>query len=144
MFSIVKDAKITVVENPAAAGTTDLVTDILDMAGYESVTFICPIVDSTNTGTIRLLGHQNTANSTSGSTQIATGTTNTYTADDSHNNKVLVLELIKPTQRYVYCTVDLGTANTATGAVIAMQYGTNFGPVTQHASVASGDQVAVA
>lgn len=146
MTSLVKDVLFTVVENPAAAGTTDLTSDVLDMAGFEAVSFICPIVDSTNTGTIRLLVYQNSANSTSSPTPvlISTGTTVTYTADDSHNNKILITEVVKPTMRYVYCVVDLGTANTATGAVIAAQYGALKSPVTQPASVAASNIVACA
>lgn len=140
LTSLIKDAVWTVVENPASAGTTDLVTDILDMAGFEAVLFHVALVDSTNTGTVRLNIYGNTANSTSGSTLIGTGSTVTYTADDSHNNKILIHELLKPTYRYVYCTVDLGTANTATGVVTAIQYGgTMKSPTTQPASVAAAN-----
>lgn len=146
MFSMVKDVLWTKVKAPVSVGTTDITSDVIDMAGYECVAFIVPIVDCVQDGTITLKGYQNTASSTSSPTPTlaATGSTVTYTANDSHNDTCLILELVKPTMRYVYVVADLATQNTATGAIWAVRYNTTKGPVTQGASVAAANIAAVA
>lgn len=136
LFSLVKDVKWTVVENAAAAGTTDLETDILDMAGFESVAFLLHTGTLTDTGTVTLDFYENTANSTSGSTKIDASSTATLTGlSNNGDNKLWIAERIRPTKRYVYAVVNRGTANCVVNSVIAAQYGATETPVTQPASV---------
>lgn len=134
--SMIKDVKWTVVENAAVAGTTDLETDILDMAGFESVSFFLHTGTLTDTGTITLDLYENTANSTSGAVAITGSSTSTLTGSSNNgDNKLFIVERIRPTKRYVYAVVNRGTANCVVNSVIAAQYGATDTPVTQPASV---------
>lgn len=93
----------------------------IDMAGYESVTFITTITDSVDTGVAAMEIQSNTSDSDSGMTAVS-GTSSTVTsgANDDLNNTLLISELRKPTNRYVQATRSSATANIAYGEIFAV------------------------
>lgn len=140
MSSLIKNSLITLVDTTIASGSTD-VTDmtILNMAGYDGVTFITKVSANTDTGTVTLKAYGNSTNSTSGATLIGTGTTLTSPAD----HLLIVLDVYKPIYDYVYCLVSRATQVTELiGGVIAIQYGASGAPVTQGATVGAADLIA--
>lgn len=93
----------------------------IDMAGYESVTFITTITDSVDTGVAAMEIQSNTSDSDSGMTAVS-GTSSTVTSgtNDDLNNTLLISELRKPTNRYVQATRSSATANIAYGEIFAV------------------------
>lgn len=135
MISLLKDAKITRVENAAAAAQTELTTDILDMSGYDSVMFCAVLGDVTATSVLTLSLKDNSANSTSGSSAIS-GASATFTAGASDaDNKLLIVDCYRPSQRYVYASLTRTTADAVVDGIIAIQYNSRAVPQTQGSTV---------
>lgn len=135
-MNLSKDCKITVVEAAAAAGTSELVTDVLDMSGYEGVMFIALTGDVTDTSVLTLTVKANSANSVSSPTPITQKATDAFTAGAATaDSKVLMVDLYKPTLRYVFGSLTRATANAVVGGIIAIQYGATYKPTTQDATV---------
>lgn len=137
MLSLLKDCKITRVENAAAAGTTDLDTDVLDMAGYDGVLFIALLGDATSGSVLELQAFGNTANSTSSPTPVElTADSVTYTAGASDaDNKLMIVDVIRPAYRYVFGRLVIDTQNCVVDGIVAIQYRSRSVPVTQGSTV---------
>lgn len=137
MESFTKNYEIREVNAPvAAASDTDDNSDIIDMSGYESVTFMVPITDSAATGVATMTVEQNTANSDTSMAALASGSAAaTCTTNDDLNNTLLVVEVVKPRERYVQAVLTSATANIAFGNTIAVLHKARTLPVSEHASV---------
>lgn len=135
-MNLSKDIKITVVEAAAAAAQTELVTDVLDMTGYEGVMFIALTGDVSDTSVLTLTVKGNTANHVSTPTPVTQKATTAFTADaTSADSKALVVDLYKPAMRYVFGSLTRTTANAVVGGIIAIQYNAKTKPTTQDATV---------
>jgi len=137
--TMLKDVDIREVEAPvAAASSTDNNSDIIDMAGWEGVIFVCPIEDSVSGGVATLKVEQNTANSDSGMAAIAGASAAvTSGANDDLNGTLLVVEVYRPRERYVQAVQVSATQNIAFGTMTAILYGALKMPITKHATVST-------
>ena len=132
------DAQIIPVENAAAAAQTTLTTDVVDTQGFDSVAFVAFLGDVADTSVLTLTGFTNDTDDTVTPTQLASPVTFTAGASDA-DNKLLLLDLHKPRQRYVYATLARGTANAAVNGILAILYNAHDKPVNIPADViASG------
>ncbi len=108
----------------AAGSSIDNNSSRIDMAGYESVTFVTTITDSVDTGVATLLIEQNTVDSDSGMAAVTSPATASATvtsgANDDLNGTLLVVEYRKPASRYVQAVRTSSTANIAYGEVLAI------------------------
>lgn len=139
MINLYHDAKFIVVEAAAAAGQTELVTDVVDTQGYDSIAFIALMGDVTDTSVLTLTAKTNTANSVSSPTPVTLADTATFTAGASDaDSKILMLDINKPRARYVFASLTRTTANAVVGGVIAVLYNAHNRPVTQDATVIAG------
>lgn len=135
-MNLSKDIKITVVEAAAAAAQTDLTTDVLDMSGYEGVMFIALTGDVTATSVLTLTVKGNSANSTSSPTPVTQKATTAFTAAAADaDSKALVVDVYKPTLRYMFAVLSRGTADAIVGGIIAIQYGASNKPTSNDATV---------
>lgn len=125
--------KWTVIHTGATAETTALTTDIIDMSGWEGVEFIVVTQDVTSGSVLGLTVRQNTANSTTGMAALSGSVTFTAGAS-SADQKLMIVDLYKPRERYLDANVTRTTANAIIGAVIARQYQGRKGAVTQSTS----------
>lgn len=136
MSNISKGIKVTVVEAAATAGTSELVSDVLDMSGYEGVMFLAMLGDVTSDSVLTLTVKGNSANSTSSPTPVTQKATDAFTATGSTaDSKVLMVDVYKPPLRYVFASLTRTAANAVVGGVIAIQYGAGLKPTSQDASV---------
>lgn len=133
---MLKDVKITRIYAGAAAGFGDtLSSDILDMTGFEGVMFIASFGDNAATATIALSAQQDT-DSAGGTMATLSGTAVNYTcAAADADNDLLVLDVYKPTERYVRAQITRGVANSVVNDIVAIQYGAMKTPITQGATV---------
>lgn len=110
-----------------AAGQTDVASSIIDTAGYEGVKFLVPFGAITTGAVTSVVAQQNSANSTSGMASLS-GTS--VTVADSADNKLVVIDVNRPKERYVRCLVDRATQDAVVGGIIAVLYGPRKAPVT--------------
>jgi hypothetical protein len=135
-MNLSKSIKVSVVEAAATAGTSELVTDVLDMSGYEGVMFIALTGDVTASSVLTLTAKANTANHVSVPTPVTQAATDAFTAGATDaDSKALMVDVYKPTKRYVFASLTRADQNAVVGGIIAIQYGANNKPTTQHASV---------
>ena len=142
-MNLSKNVKIGEVLLPVAASDSiDSNSDILDMSGFEGVVFVAVITDSVATGVATLTAQGSTANS-DGAMAGLTGAAATATCvvNDDLNDKILIVDVYRPTKRYIQATLTSATANIAYGNTIAIQYGPREKPITDAASVSQSTAV---
>lgn len=136
MMNLSKHIKVTVVEAVAGAATTELVTDVLDMQGYEGVMFLALTGDVTNASVLTLTVKGNSANSVSSPTPVTQKATDAFTAGATDaDSKLLMVDVYKPTLRYMFASLTRADQNAAIGGIIAIQYCSRVQPTTQDATV---------
>ena len=144
MTNLTKNVKVTRVLTSQVAGTSDtLSTSIIDMAGFEGVMFVAELGDVTNTAVLTLQAQQNTANSTSGMATLSGTSAQAAYDTTSGDNKVLILDIYRPLERYLRAQLVRATANLVIDSVLAIQYGSRVAPTT-HDSTTVKSSVALA
>ena len=139
MENLLKGIKITRVMNAVAAGTTVQNGSVVDMSGWDGVTFIASFGTLTATQVTSLKGQQGQVSNLSDAADLA-GTLVGPLADGD-SNKCLVLDIYRPLERYVRPVVSRGTANAVIDGVLAIQYRGRKSPVTQDtATIAANEQ----
>jgi hypothetical protein len=128
MKSILKNAIITQEQGYYAAGQTAKDSTVLDMAGYDSALCICSYGTLLATGTLGLKAYGGDA-STGATTEYAGGISYTVPATPV-SGIVQVLEVVKPTKRYIKFTMTPGTASAVICSMIVIRWGGKR-PVTQ-------------
>lgn len=137
--SLLKEAKFDKVLVATVAGTDDTLNgDILDLQDCDSVIGIAILGDVTVASVITLKAYTgNEAALGDGAYEAVTATV-TATAT-SADNKLLVLDIVKPGKRY--CRFDLirATANAVVDGIVAARYNYRVNPVTQPADVVNSN-----
>lgn len=134
--TLLNDVAIDRILVDTAAGQAATASDILDMAGFEGVLLIAKLGDVTDTSVVTLQAQQNTANSGTGMATLSGSVTYTAGASDADND-LLVLDVYRPSERYVRALLTSATANAVKNGVIAIRYGARKVPVTQGSTVLS-------
>lgn len=136
MTSMLKNVKVTPVAASSAAATTEVLTSVLDMSGFDGVMFIALLGDVTATSVLTLTAKGNTASSTSSPTPVTQVATAAFTADaTSGDDKALVVDVYDPALRYVFASLTRTVANAVVNGIVAIQYKAEFKPTTQAATV---------
>lgn len=123
--------KTTRVSNAVAAGTTDVECTSVDMAGFDAVRFVASFGTLTASQVTTVKAQESADNSTF--TDITGAASAAF--DDGDDNLIAIVDVIRPTKRYVRLVIDRGTANAVVDCVLAEQYQARSEPVTQSASV---------
>jgi hypothetical protein len=134
-MNLSKEIKVTVVEAAAAAGTSELVSDVLDMQGWGGVMFIALLGDVTDTSVLTLTAKGNTANHVSSPTPVSQAAATFTAGASSADSKVLMVDVFDPALRYIFASLTRATANAVLGGIIAIQYQPDQKPTVQDASV---------
>lgn len=124
--------RTTRVLNAVAAGTSDQESAAVDMAGYDAVRFVALFGALTASQVTKLVIEHSDAGD-SGFVPISGATTAALA--DGDGNKMLIVDVSRPTKRYVRAVVDRGTANAVIDGVIAEQYRPRTLPTSQPTSV---------
>jgi hypothetical protein len=137
--SILKSGMFDKVLVATVAGTADtLAGDIVDLAGYDSVCFVAILGDVTNTAVVTLKAFAGDASALGDGaykTATATVTATETTADD----KLLILDVIRPGKRYVRADLVRATANVVVDGIIAYRYNARTIPTTQNTDVVNSN-----
>lgn len=131
--TLLDSVKVTQVMAAVTAGTTVQNSAGVDMLGFQGVVFLAAFGALTaNQVTSIQAQHADAMNATAVLTTPGnlTGTLVGPLADNA-SNKCLMVEVNRPTKRYVGCTVNRATANAVINGVWAIQYGADYKPTTQ-------------
>jgi len=133
MRNLASNVRIARALNAVAAGQTDQNGGIIDMANYEGVVFIA-VLGTLASGAVTGLKAQmgNESNLSDAADLVGTA----VSMADSDDNKLLVLDIHRPAERYVRAVVTRGTADATIDGVIAIQYGARILPTSQDSTVA--------
>lgn len=128
MQNALSGLKFTKVANHTTAGTTDVESDILDMAGYEWVVFFTSFGTAAADNLLKV--QQDDANASGGMADLlGTG----LISGASPSNEDTVSEVYRPTKRYVRCIAVVDTSSTVE-SIWAIQGGARTLPVTNTVS----------
>ena len=127
--------KVTRVSNAVAAGTATTNCSSVDMKGFDGVTFIVSVGAIVATGTVTVKAQQSEDDSSFADLE---GTAVAYT--DADDNKVAILEITKPRERYVRPVVITATANGTIDSVIAIQTSADAEPITHDSTTVVGSE----
>jgi len=134
-MNLTTSTKITRVSNAVAAGTATTNCTSVDMKNFDAVTFIAAIGAIVSTGTVTVKAQQSSDNSTFADLE---NTAIAYADDD--DNKLAVLEITQPSERYVRCVVITATANGTIDSVVAIQTSTRIEPTSNGSTVVGTEQ----
>ncbi len=129
MINFSKEAKITTALD-YVSGTASRDGAGLDMQGYDSVAMIVKFAAIAAGATTSIKAQQSSDDGSSDAYSDLEGTAQTVAADD--DNQVFVIDLVRPTKRYVRLVVTKDGANAAAESAIYVQYGAKDLPVTMN------------
>lgn len=134
---LLEDVRFSRPINATAAGTTDINGTGVDMqadGGYDGILFVLAVGALTASQVTKLLAQSSTDD---GSADAYVAILNSTTASfaDADGNKLAVLDVFRPPERWVRPVVDRATANAAVDGVIAIQYRGKKRPTVQHGDV---------
>ena len=133
---LIKDCLPSVDANASAAATTAVTSAVaLDMAGYDGIMYICSLGTVTSGSVLTLTTYGATTSTASGGVAITGGATSPVTDAGASSNKLLIVDVLRPSTRYVYATLTRTTQNAVVNGIIAVRYKTRSVPVTADASV---------
>jgi len=136
MHNLLNNTKITRVsaDGAGAASATPSKATIIDMDGFDSVMFIAAMGNVLDTSVLTLKAAGATTNST-GAMALLTGSA-TYTAAASDaDDKLLILDVVRPPYRYIEAQLFHVTANGPFDGIFAIQYNAARVPTTQGSTV---------
>lgn len=137
MNNLLNNVEFVVVEAAAAAAQSALTTDTIDMAGWTGVVFVAHLGDVSD-GSVLGLTAYDSDESNANFDDLEDPLAFTAGASDA-DNKLLILDVVRPERRYVRCVLSRTTANAIVGGIIGIKYGPLHTPVTQGETVlASG------
>jgi len=137
--SLLKASKIDKVYIAAVAGTTDtLEGDILDLQDCDSVTGIAILGNVTINAVLTLKAYTGDEDDL-GDGEYETDTATVTATATSADNKLLVLDVIKPGKRYVRFDLVRAIANAVVDGVIGIRYNFRIIPTTQPTDVVNSN-----
>ena len=134
--NLLDNVKISRVLGYNAASTTNRKGSIIDMQGYDGVVFVATFGTMLTTSEIDLIIAQSDTNNTSA---MAKSVAEASATSDGTDNVQLIVDVYRPTKRYLEAQVEIDTANALIEGVIAIQYRGSKMPISQPAAtLASG------
>ena len=117
-MNISKNAKLTKVKVATVGGTAAINSDSIDMEGFEGVLFFVTVLAITAAAVTSI----NAAQSGDDSSFDDLKDSKIVIADDD-DDETFVLDIYRPTDRYLRLEVARATQNSAFGEIYALQYG---------------------
>jgi hypothetical protein len=128
-LNLSRDMKMVRVSNAVASGTTTITSAVVDMRGFRSVCFVAALGDVADTSALNLRVKTNSANSTSSPTPVQTTAAAAFTAGAATaDNKMIMVDVHEPRQRYVFVELVRATAAAAVDGIFAILYNGAEGP----------------
>lgn len=140
MMSFLKECKILPVENSVSAGQATTVGEIVDTAGFGAACFIYKLGAVTDGAAVTLKVYQGTDSSVSDVAELS-GASAAIATTSSDSDQYLIVDVIKPRERYLRPTIVTATQNVEIDSAFVILYNPDVIPVTQPATVDVGTLV---
>src|ERR1700694_1309525 len=111
----IKATKVTRAINATAAGTTVITGASVDMQGFDGVLIIASLGTISASAVTTLSALQSTDNSTWAA--LPTPAITTAMVPTTDNNKILILDVFRPQQRYIQANLNRATGNAVIDSV---------------------------
>ena len=136
-MQLTKNIKTILAKTNVAAGATDITdASVIDTAGYEGVRFIFAFGAIVAGAVTSVAAAGKAANDPAAGTDDLAGTK--ITVADGDDDKIVILDIHKPAQRFIRPFVKRATQNATLNGIVAELYGgPRSAPVTADASVAA-------
>jgi hypothetical protein len=137
--NLLTNVELRRVSNRAAGTPATVKCTIVDMEGFEAVTFVAAFQTVVNDSVVTLKAAQGTVNNTANMTaSVATlGAITSDGTDIALSNKMLALTVVKPRDRYVECQIVIADQNAPIDSVVAILSGARDRPTVQGSTVIS-------
>lgn len=134
MGSFLKECKVLTVENSVDAGKATTVGEVVDTAGFDGACFIYKLGAVTDGAAVTLKIYQD---ATSDMAHVAemSGASAAIATASSDSEQTLVVDVIKPRERYLRPTIVTATQNAEIDWGVCILYNPDVIPVTQPATV---------
>lgn len=120
MLGLLKNTKITRHNNGATAGTTTITPSAgIDMQGFNSALFLILFGALTDTTVPSVKVQQSDDDGVADGYSDLEGTS--YAITDADDNKIVAVEVIRPTKRYLKVIVTRATANAVLDGIVCVQ-----------------------
>ena len=119
----------------ASSDNTDSDSTVYDMSGFDGVLFFTVITTGGATG-VATLTVDESATDAGGGTLIA-GATATATNGTTYAGKLLIVDVVKPQERYVYANRASATDVMTFGPVFCLRYKGKMGPLSDPDTIAA-------
>jgi len=119
----------------ASSSNTDDDSTVYDMSGYEGVLFFTVITTGGATGVATLTVDENATDATGGT--LIAGATATATNGTTYAGKLLIVDVVKPQERYVYANRASSAAVITFGPVFCLRYKGKMGPLSDPDTIAA-------
>lgn len=133
-MNLAPNISISRVMDAQAAGATNVNSAVVDMQGYDGVMFLAAFGAIVSGAVTSIKAQQGQASNLSDAADLA-GTS--ITVADTDDNKVAVLDIYRPQERYVRVAVLRATQNATVDGVIAIRYKGRKAPAVLDATVLS-------
>jgi hypothetical protein len=134
MLSFLKECKVLPVENSVAAGKATTVGEIIDTAGYGGACFIYKLGTVVDGAAVTLKVYQG-SNATVTDVAELDGASAAIATASTDSEQRLIVDVIKPRERYLRPTIVTATENVEIDDAICILYNPDVIPVTQPATV---------
>lgn len=136
MNNLLRNTKITRIsaDGAGAASATPSKGTIIDMLGFESVMFVALMGNVLDTSAVALRVAGGDTNDT-GDMTLRTGSAGGTAGASDYDDKLVVLDVVKPTDRYLEAQLFHVTANAPFDGILAIQYNGHNLPITQGSTV---------
>jgi len=128
--SVYKNCKILKVLDSQAAAQTDPTTDIVDVQNYDGACFICKLGTVTDEAAVTMTVYSDD-DSALGDAAALTGASAAIAVADADSEQSLVVEVIKPTERYLRATIVRDTQDSEIDSVFCILFNPRKLPVDQ-------------
>lgn len=129
MYNLSEVTRVVVASGAAVAAQTAVTGATIDTAGCESVRFLAVLGDVTDGSVLTLKAQSGSQSNGSDATDITGCATTAFTAGASNaDGKIISLDVVKPTKRYVTPVLTRTTANAVVAAIVAELYGYRKAP----------------
>lgn len=137
ILSLLRECEFITVENSVSASQATTVGEIVDMQGYDSACFIYKLGAVTDGAAITLTIYQGT-DATVSDVAALDGATATIAEADSDSDQVLIVDVIKPRERYLRPTIVTATQNVEIDSAFCILYNAAVKPISQPSTVDAG------
>lgn len=130
MQTLSTSVKTTRVSNAVAAGLTTITSAIVDTVGFDSTRFEVLVGAINATGGVLITVQQGNASDLSDAQNLV----GAVSLNDTDDNKVAIVEVLRTSRRYLRVQVTRSVANSVIDGIVALQYGARNLPTTDDAT----------